>query len=98
VQDNVVTRLNSFTTSTTAGLWQGFSNSYDAISNAPVTLRLINASTEFGGNDFGVDSISFSQTSILASVPEPASWALLFTGFGLVGVLSRRRGMAVVAS
>jgi hypothetical protein len=98
VQNNVVTTLNTFTTSTTAGLWQGFSNSYTALTNAPVTLRLINASTEFGGNDFGVDTISFSQTSILGGVPEPASWAMLLAGFGLVGMISRRRGIAVVAS
>lgn len=32
-----------------------------------------------------------------AVVPEPASWALMVTGFGLVGVAARRRPCAVVA-
>ncbi|WP_235902761.1 PEPxxWA-CTERM sorting domain-containing protein [Sandarakinorhabdus oryzae] len=98
VQDNVVTTLNTFTTSNIAGLWQGFSNSYTSLSGSAVTLRLINASTEYGGNDFGVDNINFSQTSILGGVPEPASWALLLAGFGLVGAASRRRRKAVVAA
>lgn len=32
------------------------------------------------------------------AVPEPASWALLIGGFGLVGVAMRRRGAAAVAA
>lgn len=98
VQDSVVTTLNTFTTSGIPGLWQGFSNNYTSLSGSAVTLRLINASTEFGGNDFGVDNINFSQTSILGSVPEPASWAMLLSGFGLVGAVARRRRKAVVAA
>ncbi|KAB7647476.1 PEPxxWA-CTERM sorting domain-containing protein [Polymorphobacter fuscus] len=31
------------------------------------------------------------------AVPEPASWAMLITGFGLVGIASRRRRHAVAA-
>ena len=34
----------------------------------------------------GVDNVSIS-----AAVPEPASWALLISGFGLVGAVARRR-------
>lgn len=98
VQDSVITTLNTFTTSTTPGLWQGFSNSYTSLSNSPVLLRLINASTEFGGNDFGVDNISFSTISTLGGVPEPASWAMMLAGFGLVGAVSRRRSRGVVAA
>ncbi|QYE35461.1 PEPxxWA-CTERM sorting domain-containing protein [Polymorphobacter sp. PAMC 29334] len=33
----------------------------------------------------------------LAPVPEPASWALMITGFAFVGVSARRRGTAVAA-
>ena len=32
-----------------------------------------------------------------ATVPEPASWALLVAGFGLVGVIARRRTVRVAA-
>jgi hypothetical protein len=32
-----------------------------------------------------------------AGIPEPASWAMLIAGFGLVGAASRRRNMTVAA-
>jgi hypothetical protein len=31
------------------------------------------------------------------AVPEPANWAMLIAGFGLVGVVARRRRIAVAA-
>lgn len=34
---------------------------------------------------------------VTAAVPEPAAWAMLLTGFGLVGYASRRRQRAVAA-
>ena len=33
----------------------------------------------------------------VAAVPEPASWAMLITGFGLVGAAARRRRTAIAA-
>ncbi len=42
--------------------------------------------------DFAPDNSSF-----LASVPEPAAWALLIAGFGLVGASARRRKAARAA-
>ncbi len=35
--------------------------------------------------------------SITAGVPEPATWAMLIAGFGMVGLSARRRRMAVVS-
>lgn len=43
------------------------------------------------GQGFRLDTIS------AAVVPEPASWALLIAGFGLVGAMQRRRRTAVAA-
>lgn len=41
---------------------------------------------------FGLDDVSLtSNAGPLPGVPEPASWALLATGFGLTGVAARRR-------
>lgn len=41
-----------------------------------------------GGDYFAVDDLSIS---VAAAVPEPASWALMIAGFGLVGAAMRRR-------
>ena len=47
-----------------------------------------------GGDNAGIvlDNISVS-----TAVPEPASWALMVAGFGLVGFAYRRRSTVVVA-
>ena len=45
-------------------------------------------------NAFEVDNLSYS--SMLAAVPEPASWALMLFGFGAVGSAMRSRRATVV--
>lgn len=45
------------------------------------------------GANAGLSDISFSATG---AVPEPASWAMLIAGFGLVGATARRRRQTVV--
>jgi hypothetical protein len=42
-------------------------------------------------------AISGSFTFASTAVPEPASWAMLVMGFGLVGVATRRRKVVVAA-
>jgi hypothetical protein len=47
-----------------------------------------------------LDTISFTtgdQIPAVVAVPEPASWALLVAGFGVVGAMARRRRTAVAA-
>jgi hypothetical protein len=41
-----------------------------------------------GGNGYSGDSTLLSAT---LAVPEPASWALMITGFGMIGAATRRR-------
>ena len=43
------------------------------------------------GASFTSDSGVFLTAPVVGGVPEPASWALLVTGFGVVGAASRRR-------
>lgn len=52
-----------------------------------------------GGGDLDYNDIEYVFENIRSGViPEPASWALLITGFGLVGISARRRRMATHAS
>lgn len=49
-----------------------------------------------GGNDQGlaVDNLSITAGTLAAAVPEPASWAMMIVGFGVVGGALRRRKAA----
>ena len=50
------------------------------------------------GQVIGSGSVTSTSTSIPGAVPEPATWAMLITGFGLVGVAARRRHARRVAA
>ncbi len=62
------------------------------ISTTP-TVSFLQQSTPTGG--FWVAQTT-SITSGSGAVPEPATWAMLITGFGLVGASMRRRRLATV--
>jgi hypothetical protein len=42
-------------------------------------------------------SFTFLSPSMVAAVPEPASWAMLLIGFGMTGAVLRRRKAALAA-
>ena len=71
-----------------------------AVNGGRVTLRI---SQSFGydvvgGPSFGPERLGGVNLAPAAAVPEPATWALLLTGFGAVGsALRRRRPLAVPA-
>lgn len=51
-----------------------------------------------GGGDKDYDDLKFVFTNVGGGVvPEPATWALLIAGFGLVGFAARRRKAAAIA-
>lgn len=52
----------------------------------------------FNGIYGGSDTASFIDNVALAVVPEPATWAMLLAGFGLVGFAMRRRSRTTVAA
>ena len=57
---------------------------------AVVAVRIVGLDNFGGSPGFDVDYIQVLPGSI-GGVPEPASWAMLIAGFGLVGAAQRRR-------
>lgn len=47
---------------------------------------------------FTSDGVAFEFDDIAVGVPEPASWAMMIMGFGMVGFAARRRNSRVVAA
>ena len=71
--------------SNSSTVFQTFTSTYQVLTGGPVTLAF---SQNAGGDEFRgsiIDSIS------IAAVPEPATWALMLLGFGVVGSAIRRR-------
>ena len=91
----------------TASIYDGESliatGNYTASANNNLHTTFVNHSLSFTPTDsnvyvfFNVDPFTASVDGILdnvvvsSAVPEPASWALMLTGFGLAGVAMRRR-------
>jgi hypothetical protein len=71
--------------------WENISGKF-SVGAGTIRLGLSDNTTIASGNDFGVDNIK------LASVPEPASWALMILGFGGAGAALRRRRQAAAAA
>ena len=69
--------------------------SINYIATGPTTAIsfTISSSTMIGFNDPLIDGVIFAA----AGVPEPASWAMMIGGFGLVGAAMRRRKVALAA-
>jgi PEP-CTERM motif len=55
----------------------------------------VHSSLLFGPEQFA--TLSVSDSSIVAGVPEPATWAMMIAGFGLVGAGMRRRAARTAA-
>ena len=63
---------------------------------AVVAVKIVGLDNLGGSPGFDVDFIQVLPGSI-GEVPEPASWAMLIAGFGLVGASQRRRRTSVAA-
>lgn len=77
--------------SSLAGIWTGISTTWFSASNTAVNLQILNRSSIFNGNDFGLDDLFLGTESSLTPTPEPASMLLLGTGLLGVGRYGRRR-------
>jgi len=69
-----------------AGVIASLSALYNAGATGTISLRAINDINAASGNDFAIDNLSFA-----SAVPEPSTWAMLFLGFGAIGLMMRRR-------
>ncbi|WP_430420838.1 PEPxxWA-CTERM sorting domain-containing protein [Phenylobacterium sp.] len=47
--------------------------------------------------DVGIDNIAFEVTALAGGVPEPATWAMMILGFGVVGAAARSRARVLAA-
>ena len=81
---NGVTTLTNLTPPVAAGVWGRVGGEFNATAGSAATFAIINSNPAPGGNDYGIDYITLA-------VPEPAAWALMISGFGLVGGAMRRR-------
>lgn len=74
------------TATLTTGTWYQVSGSYTTGAAVSGTARLSFSSSGFPAKDLAVDRVYIS-----AAVPEPASWAMMVGGFGLMGAAMRRK-------
>ena len=74
-----------------AGTWEGLSTQYLSSGAGNVVLSLINRNTNRGGNDFAIDDVFFGTQSIVNTIPEPETYAMLLAGLGLLGFVACRR-------
>lgn len=75
--------------------WQNYTYAFTAFSTSST---LVFASADYTPFGPALDNVAIiGNDGIGSAVPEPATWALLAVGFGLIGARSRRRSHAVAA-
>jgi hypothetical protein len=77
--------------------WTSFASAGGFVAG-PNTLQFTVRNLAGSGNPTGLRVEILGSAVTAAGVPEPASWALLIAGFGLIGAMARRRRLARVAA
>jgi hypothetical protein len=98
--DGTGSLLGTINLSPNAGSCPGYSAGFCPFSAGGVTFSGTAKSIVFGGvaNQIVFDDITFGSGTPGPGVPEPATWAMLLAGFGLVGMAARRRKATVVTA
>ena len=65
--------------------------SYDFVSAGGATTLAFYSSLSTSSSNLGVAFDNLTVTTAVASVPEPATWAMMMLGFGALGAVMRRR-------
>jgi len=94
---NKLTITNLFVNGISYALTTAASGQSATVGNIPISLGMLNTIRVTG---FTQGSGVYSGTATFATlpVPEPASWAMMIIGFGIVGVAFRRRSTEVAFS
>lgn len=76
-----------------------YAANYCPFASFSLTFAGVAHSVVFGGlsNSQVFDDLTFGSATPGGGVPEPASWAMLVAGFGLVGAAARRRKTVIAA-
>ncbi len=70
-----------------------------AVASGNAVFMTFGLTARRGGEADNVNPFYLRQSELLAGVPEPATWAMLIAGFGMVGfAVRRRRGLTSVSA
>jgi hypothetical protein len=97
LNNNVV--VGTGTTGPTANLYSALTATFGFSGGTFDEVRLQNLGVSGAFDPLGYEALALDNIEIDAApgVPEPASWALMIAGFGMVGFAMRRRKVAFVA-
>lgn len=66
------------------------------LSDNQADLKIIARLTNLAGNSGALANFTASNFAFFNAVPEPATWAMMTGGFGLIGAAARRRQLASI--
>ena len=75
----------------TTGEWTQFGATWDSLALTSATLSIYDLDTDYSGNDFTLDDISFEPARTTQATPEPMTLVLFGSGLAGLGRLRRRR-------
>ena len=65
------------------------------LANQSFAFRWVDTDSTGADQGLGVDDLTITAGNAIPAVPEPATWAMMIAGFGLVGASLRRRSVRI---